>query len=168
VDQHGKSSSSWSADASVLTQENVWNRAISFTIFLRRSVVENVGGFDEALGLGSMQPWSSGEEIDYLVRALATGAEVDFDPSIVVVHEQKSLSPEALRSTGARDGASVGYILRKHRYPRRTVGRMLIRPAGGALLAIAHRDGMRARFHVATLRGRLRGYRESTSAKSSA
>jgi GT2 family glycosyltransferase len=168
ADQQGKSSSSWSTDASRLTRENVWNRAISFTIFLRRSVVESVGGFDEALGLGSMQPWSSGEEIDYLVRALDSGAEIDFDPSIVVVHDQRSFSPETLRSTGARDGASVGYILRKHRYPLRTVGRMLIRPAGGALLATAHRDGTRARFHVATLRGRLHGYRESTSAKTSA
>jgi GT2 family glycosyltransferase len=168
TDQGGTSSSSWSTDASLLTRENLWNRAISFTIFLRRSVVENVGGFDEALGLGSMRPWSSGEEIDYLVRALDSGARVDFDPSIVVVHELKSLSPATLRSTGARDGASVGYILRKHRYPRRTVGRMLLRPAGGALLALAQRDGTRARFHLATLLGRLRGYRESTSAKTSA
>jgi len=55
---------------------------------------------------------------------------------------------------GARDGASLGYILRKHRYPRRTVLRMLVRPAGGVVL-----DPRHAGFHLATLRGRLRGYR---------
>src|SRR5262249_47548850 len=54
----------WTTDAAVLTRENLWNRAISFTIFLRRAVVERVGAFDETLGL----PSASGEEIDYLIR----------------------------------------------------------------------------------------------------
>jgi GT2 family glycosyltransferase len=155
----GKSATSWAADATLLTRENLWNRAISFTIFLRRSVVERVGEFDEQLGLGAEGPWSSGEETEYLVRALDSGARIQYDPSLVVVHEDKVLSPSALRSVGARDGASVGYILRKHGYPVRTVGRMLVRPLGGALLAVASRDPARARFHLATLRGRVLGYR---------
>ena len=46
--------------------------------------MSRVGGFDEELGLGSGTPWHSGEEIDYLVRALATGAHLEYDPSLVV------------------------------------------------------------------------------------
>jgi glycosyltransferase involved in cell wall biosynthesis len=137
----------WPADASVLTRDNLWNRAISFTIFLRRSVVERVGPFDEALGL----PSGSGEETDYLIRALDAGARIEYDPTLVVEHPRK---PVDISAVGARDGASLGYILRKHGYPRRTVTRMLARPAGGVLL-----DPRRAGFHLATLRGRLRGYR---------
>jgi GT2 family glycosyltransferase len=137
----------WPADASVLTRDNLWNRAISFAIFLRRSVVERVGPFDEALGL----PYGSGEETDYLIRALDAGARIEYDPTLVVEHPRKPVDSSAV---GARDGASLGYILRKHRYPRRTVTRMLARPAGGVLL-----DPRRAAFHLATLRGRLRGYR---------
>jgi hypothetical protein len=156
----GRSTASWAADASLVTRENLWNRAISFTIFLRRSVVERVGAFDERLGLGAEgRPWSSGEETDYLVRALDSGARIRYEPSLVVTHEDKTLSPSALRSLGARDGTSMGYILRKHGYPTRTVGRMFLRPLGGALLAVARRDPTRARFHLATLRGRVRGYR---------
>ena len=56
----------------ILTDDNLWNRAISFTIFLRRDVVEAVGPFDEELGLGSGRPWASGEETDYLIRAVRT------------------------------------------------------------------------------------------------
>jgi GT2 family glycosyltransferase len=164
ADRHGESSPSWSHVAAVLTRENLWNRAISFTIFLRRSLVEEVGEFDEALGLGSKQAWSSGEEIDYLVRTLDAGAKIEFDPSIVVVHEQKSLSPGTLSSTGARDGASIGYILRKHAYRRRWVARMLLRPAAGAVLAALRNDRPRARFHVSTLRGRILGYRRAAPA----
>jgi glycosyltransferase involved in cell wall biosynthesis len=137
----------WTAERATLTRENLWNRAISFTIFLRREVVERVGDFDEALGL----PSSSGEEIDYLIRALDTGARIEYDPTLVVVHPPK---PVDLTAVGQRDGASIGYILRKHGYPRRVVARMLVRPAAGAVL-----DPRRAGFHLSTLRGRIRGYR---------
>src|SRR4051812_6578850 len=134
----------WTTGAATLTRENLWNRAISFTIFLKRDVVERVGDFDEALGL----PSSSGEEIDYLIRALDGGARIEYDPDLVVEH------PRKYADVAARDGESIGYILRKHRYGRRTVSRMLIRPAAGIVL-----HPRRAQFHVDTLRGRVRGYR---------
>jgi glycosyltransferase involved in cell wall biosynthesis len=134
----------WTTGAATLTRDNLWNRAISFTIFLRRHVVERVGSFDEALGL----PTSSGEEIDYLIRAIDTGARIEYDPSIVVDHPRKS------DDVAARDGRSVGYLLRKHHYRPHTVARMFMRPAAGILL-----HPRRARFHADTLRGRLSGFR---------
>ena len=155
ADSRGLSSSSWAHDAARLTPENLWNRAISFTIFLRSSVVQAVGSFDEQLGLGSGTPWSSGEETEYLVRAVRREARIEYDPGLVVVHDEKASSD----SLGAREGAGVGYILRKHGYPIQTVGRMFVRPIGGAVVALARRDRKRARFHLSTLRGRVRGYR---------
>jgi glycosyltransferase involved in cell wall biosynthesis len=137
----------WTKDAAALTRDNLWNRAISFTIFLRRAVVESVGPFDERLGL----PTSSGEEIDYLIRAIDAGARIEYDPTLVVEHPRK---PVDLAAVGARDGASIGYLLRKHAYPSRVVARMLLRPLGGLVL-----HPRRAGFHLATLRGRLQGYR---------
>jgi len=138
---------SWTTPAAVLTRDNLWNRAISFTVFLRRGVIERVGAFDEQLGL----PSSSGEEIDYLIRAVDAGARIEYDPTLVVLHPRK---PIDLVAVGARDGASIGYILRKHGYPPRVLLRMLLRPAAGVLL-----DPRRARFHLATLRGRFCAYR---------
>jgi len=159
IDEAGHSSPSWAQDPALLTRENLWNRAISFTIFLRAPLVARVGRFDEQLGLGAGSPWSSGEEIDYLVRALDAGARIEYDPSLNVTHPDTRVSPKTLRLLGTRDGASVGYILRKHAYPKRVVGRMLIRPIGGALVAVARRDRAQAAFQLATLRGRLLGYR---------
>jgi GT2 family glycosyltransferase len=147
----GGASPSWAQDPAVLSRDNLWNRAISYALFLRREVVEGVGGFDERLGL----PSSSGEEIDYLVRALDIGTRIEYDPSFVVDHGEEARD---LVDVAARDGKSVGYILRKHRYRPRTVARMLVRPAGGALVAALRKDGQRARFHAATLRGRVAGY----------
>jgi GT2 family glycosyltransferase len=137
----------WTTGAAVLTRDNLWNRAISFTIFLKRHVIERVGPFDERLGL----PSSSGEEIDYLIRALDTGARIEYDPALIVLHPQKAVD---LAAVGARDGESIGYILRKHHYAPRVLARMLLRPVAG--IAAQPR---RAGFHLATLRGRLRGYR---------
>jgi glycosyltransferase involved in cell wall biosynthesis len=145
------SAAPWPSDLTILTRDNLWNRAISFTIFLRSGLVARVGPFDERLGL----PSSSGEEIDYLIRAVDAGARIEYDPTLVVAHRPTARS---LVELGARDGASIGYILRKHRYPSRSVARMLLRPAGGAMLAMLQRDRARARFHLATLRGRAAGY----------
>jgi len=159
VDETGRSASSWAQTPAMLTRENLWNRAISFTIFLRASLVARVGRFDEELGLGAESRWASGEEIDYLIRALATGARIEYDPDVVVTHPNKRFSSAALRSLGSRDGASIGYILRKHAYSKRVVGRMFLRPIGGALLAFVRRDRAQAAFQLSTLRGRLLGYR---------
>ena len=159
VDEAGRSSQSWETDPQALTRENLWNRAISFTIFLRAPLVARIGRFDEDLGLGASTPWTSGEEIDYLLRGLTTGARIEYDPGLVVTHADKPASPSALRRLGERDGASIGYILRKHAYPKRVVGRMFIRPVGGALVALAHGDRAQAGFQLSTLRGRLLGYR---------
>jgi glycosyltransferase involved in cell wall biosynthesis len=159
VNADGRSERTWKADPTTLTEENLWNRAISYTIFLRADVVGRVGSFDEELGLGSGTRWSSGEEIDYLVRAIRLGSRIAYDPAITVIHDERARDLGAARALRDRDGASVGYILRKHRYPARTLGRMLVRPLGGALLSLARLDPDRARLHLATLRGRLAGYR---------
>jgi hypothetical protein len=67
-----------------------------------------------------------------------------------------------------RDGASVGYVLRKHGYGPRLVGRMLVRPAGGTLASLIRLDGDGVRYQLATLRGRISGYLGARSSKSSA
>ena len=164
ADADGRSAASWKSDGATLTSANVWNRAISFAIFLRRDVVERVGTFDERLGLGSGEPWSSGEEIDFLIRAVRGGARIEYDPSLVVVHELRADDAEI----GARDGASVGYLLRKHEYGPRVLTRMLVRPAGGFLVSLVRRDRERARYHLAALGGRIRGYRGAKRSNSSA
>jgi glycosyltransferase involved in cell wall biosynthesis len=154
-------SASWRPDPARLRRDDLWNRAISFTIFLRRSVVEFVGAFDEQLGLGSGTPWHSAEEIDYLVRAIDSGARIEYDPTLIVRHDVREDTP----AIGLRDGASVGYVLRKHGYGPRLVGRMLVRPVGGTLASLIRLDGDGVRYHLATLRGRIRGYRGARSSK---
>jgi glycosyltransferase involved in cell wall biosynthesis len=158
ADADGTGSPRWPSVASPVTRTTVWNRVNSHTLFLRRDVVARTGLFDESLGLGSGRRWHSGEETDFVVGALRAGARIEYDPSFVVVHPYRRPAAADLRALGARDGASVGYILRKRGYPPRAVARMLVRPLGGALAALARADLDRARFHLATFAGRVRGY----------
>jgi GT2 family glycosyltransferase len=159
VGRDGRSSASWERDAALLTADNLWNRVNSAAIFLRRPLVERVGAFDERLGLGSGTAASSGEEIDYAIRAVRLGARIRYDPRLAVTHDEAPLDAAGARALRYRDGASVGYILRKHAYSSRSLGRMVVRPVGGAALSLVKLDPEGARLHTATLRGRLAGLR---------
>jgi GT2 family glycosyltransferase len=158
VDADGSSDPSWETQASVLDAHNLWNRVISFALFLRRDLVARLGAFDERLGLGAGTLWSSGEEVEYVVRAIRSGARIEYDPGVTVTHARKRYGAAELRAVGLRDGASVGWILRRHRYGPRATARMLLRPVGGAGASLARGDVTRAAFHAATLTGRVRGY----------
>lgn len=168
ADPTGAPSGRWPSVRCPIGPDTVWNRANSHTIFLRRDLLERIGAFDETMGLGSGTPWHSGEEIELLVRGLRLGARIEYDPELVVLHPARRLDTRGLVDLGRRDGASVGLVLARHGYGSRTVARMFVRPVGGALVALVRRDTRRARFQLATLRGRLAGYRAGRRATRSA
>jgi GT2 family glycosyltransferase len=168
ADGAGRSDRGWGDGGTVLRKGNVWNLVASAGIFLRRSVVERVGRFDERLGLGAASPYTCSEETDYVIRALAAGARIEYDPSLVVEHDLAAHDRVGLRARGRREGASVGYLLRKHDYPLSALTRMAVRPLGGVAVSLAKRDTASARFHAETFRGRVRGYLDVTSSKTSA
>ncbi len=166
VGQGGRTSPSWAREPALLTDDNLWNRVNSAALFLRRSVVDRVGAFDERLGLGSGTPSTMGEEIDYVIRAVRGGARIRYEPDLVVTHEPAVLTATERRALGYREGRGVGYLLRRHRYPLTVRARMAIRPLGGAILSLARLDTSQARVHVATLHGRVAGYRSTSSSNS--
>ena len=168
ADAAGRSDTGWGEAATPLRKENVWNLVASAGIFLRRSVIEQVGRFDERLGLGSGTEYTCSEETDYVIRALAAGVRIEYDPSLVVGHELAAHDRAGLRSRGRREGGSVGFLLRKHGYPVNSLARMAVRPLGGIAVNLARRDTAKARFYAETLRGRVRGYLDVTSSKTSA
>ncbi|BBL81899.1 glycosyltransferase family 2 protein [Thermus thermophilus] len=155
VDENGlPSGGRWDRKKGAVNRYNVWRRGISVTIFLRREVVTAVGPFDEDLGVGAGTPWGSGEETDYLIRALEAGFRIFYDPSGMVVHPNKH--PDPLRAYVY--GVGMGRVLRKHRYPLWFVFYQWLRPFGGALLSLSMGKVDKARYHWAVLRGRLLGW----------
>jgi glycosyltransferase involved in cell wall biosynthesis len=164
VDEHGRPSvARWNRHPCRVSRANVWTSAASVSIFLRARVVERVGPFDEQLGLGARTPWGSGEETDYLLRAVEAGFDLHFDPALAVGHEQTrrtNVSAETV-AAGFSYGMGMGRVLRKHCYPWWSAAYHVARATGGSVLALGRGRLGEARFHWAVARGRARGWLKS-------
>lgn len=142
-----------------LTALNAWRRAASVSLFVRRQVIESVGGFDETLGLGAGTPWGGGEDIDYPLRAMEAGFTIRYDPAIQVLHPNPLGQGYRLAAERARRyGAGVGRVWRKHGLPLWFVAYNLARPLAGAGLSVVSGRIEKARYHWSAFRGRLAGW----------
>ena len=154
-----RSSMLWDASAGPIDRLNLWRRAISFSFFLRRAAVENVGGFDEDLGVGAVTRWGSGEESDYLLRAVEAGFTIYYEPRLFVHHESPRLTgtKEELHAAFLR-GLGHGEVLRRHRYPPWfAVFRVLQLVVGSAALLLRGRLAD-CRYYLAMAVGRAKGW----------
>jgi GT2 family glycosyltransferase len=148
----------WRKEPTLVTRTNVWRTAVATTIFLRRSVVERVGAFDETLGAGSGTQWGSGEETDYVLRALAAGFTISFRPDISVVHEspRPAFSRESARK-GYLTGRGNSRVLRKHGFPARFAAFRVSQLVAASIYFLARGQLALARFYWAMARGRIAG-----------
>lgn len=149
----GLGSGRWRAAGGPITVRNVWTSVIEFNLWLRRDVALKLGGFDPAMGPGAR--FGSAEGNDLVCRALAAGHAARYDPGLQVVHPDKRLTPEAVERAH-RYGLGLGYALRRHA-PATTALPFLVRPLGGAALALLRGRWLDARYYAATWRGRVAG-----------
>ena len=160
VDGEGQPSNMrWDDTGGRIDRFNIWRRAISYSVFLRKTVVDGVGAFNEELGPGSGTPWGSGDEADFLLRALAAGFSLRFEPALQVEHE--SPRPPFSRSAYAKAysyGVGNGRVLRDHGYPWWFAAYRILQLAGGALLFLGTGRVSYARFYAAMAAGRARGW----------
>lgn len=57
-------------------------------VFVRATLFQSIGGFDEKLGPGATTVFQSAEDADLVARAVATGAPVQFIAGLRLFHEQ--------------------------------------------------------------------------------
>jgi len=159
VDEDGEAYARFDRAPGELTALNTWRRAASVSLFVRRYVVERIGGFDETLGLGAGTPWGGGEDIDYPLRAIGAGFSIRYEPTIRVIHPNPLGKGYRLAAERARRyGAGVGRVWRKHGLPFWFVAYNLARPLGGAGLSLVSGQIEKARYHWSAFRGRLSGW----------
>ena len=139
---------------------------MSSAIFLRRDLIAAVGPFDEALGVGSGTPWPAAEETDYLLRAVARGGRIWYDPRFAVHHPGSPGQPQQkILDRGRRYGRAMGYVLAKHGRGRIELAYHVARALTGATLSLVRARWDDARLHAAVARGRLRGWRDGVAAR---
>lgn len=115
--------------------------AVSFMLFLRRSLFERIGGFDPLLGIG--QWFGAAEETDLMMRVLRSGALVEFHPSAVVHHPLKESRNTTVGRLNARQRErGTGAIYAKHGLPPMVIARGLVAPVLRPLLGRGGSDSL--------------------------
>jgi glycosyltransferase involved in cell wall biosynthesis len=138
-------------------RSTLWDRGITPIGFLRRSVTELIGFFDERLGPGAVSGYYSGEDIDFFLRPLEHNIRMWHDPGFVV-HHPSFHAPDRLRQKTYSYSKGGGYVMRAHGYPPRLFLRGMIRSLGGAVVAGARFDFFQSRMYAARAAGLFRGY----------
>ena len=150
------------ATAGPVTHWNVWKRTCSFTLFVRKNIVDQINGFDEELGIGTESPWKGGEDIDFAVATMACG-RLYYDPQLNVHHPALQIDQSKLLERTRQYGRGIGRVWRKQRFPKTYVFYYLLRPlVGWALGWLTLRPG-KAKVHAQSVIGRYEGWRSSIS-----
>lgn len=159
VDEDGNSEGRWLPRSQALNRYTVWRGAISFSIFLRRALVDRIGPFDEMLGVGAGTPWGAGEETDYLLRGLNGGGRIMFDHELVLRHPVKTSNfDEAARERQGRYEAGFGRVIRRSGFPLWYFPSVCLRTLIGSLLALCQGRPAQARFKWHSVQSRIRGW----------
>lgn len=139
------------------TKKNALECVTSINGFLRRTVTEAIGFFDENLGLSAASKYTSGEDTDYFLRPFEFGVRMWYEPSIWVGHPSLH-SLERLKRTSYSYALGSGYVMRIHGYSWRHLTRRLARSLAGAAFSLCKGDLERAQGYVMRAAGQLRGY----------
>jgi hypothetical protein len=124
---------------------------------MRKAALQNIGGFDEQMGLGADTPFQSGEDSDLALRCLNGAGKGWFEKQLYVYHPCKGPG-DATSGRAFAYGMGFGYLLRKHRYSPHTVIYHVMRALGGMIVSLLLAQPDKAIFYWQSAHGRLRGY----------
>jgi O-antigen/teichoic acid export membrane protein/GT2 family glycosyltransferase len=148
----------WAPTARAVTLRNHHRTSIGSTMVFRTPAAQAVGGFDETMGPGAPGWYGSCEDADFLLRVVARGATIWYDPEATMFHRDNrgDSGPEAERKALSY-GCGQGRLWRKHRFPRLLVASLLLRRLVGGALLLARGQVPVARVHLAWMRGAVNG-----------
>lgn len=158
-DEHGRPiNARFEATAQPITRRNVFTTQIEWAVLFRREVLEDIGGYDEGMGVGAATPWQAYEGPDIVLRAIARGYKAFFDPDLYGHHEDHASRPvDAVQRRKDRTYArGMGRVLRKHGYGLGSAAFWIGRAALGAATSVIF--PARAWLYLGRAIGRAEGY----------
>jgi len=111
----------FSTQSQWVSPRNVFFTTVEFTMFIKKSVMTEVGPLDEQLGVGTF--YGAEEGSDFVLRALAKQKRLFYDPALLIFHEQKVARYDAAEQARAYNyGKGFGRMSVKHLWLHREPG----------------------------------------------
>lgn len=146
------------SDTQYVNKKNVWHGGVAAGLFVKSSLAKKLK-FDEELGVGSGTPYGSGEETDFLLRALVAGSKILYKNDLFAYHPLKDINiPEQIIGRMYSYGVGLGRVVRKNNLGIFFTLKIFIRPLGGALLSLLKFNLLKSKSYIASFSGRVRGY----------
>lgn len=136
---------------------NIWKHSISFTVFLNKDAITNIGLFDENLGVGAGTPYGSGEETDYLIRGIRRGFYMVHIDTLFVRHPKVDFTGRNISKKFYDYSFGRMKVLQKNRYGNWFVLLNILWPLLKVLLSL--RDENKRRVFWQQFKGRYDFYR---------
>lgn len=152
----------WDKAGGAVTRGNIWRRAIGSTLFVRRSLLDSLGEWNESFGPRQHTDGTivgGSEDGEYILRILERGFTLAYDPSIRIFHAE--FAPSVRDQSSMRKayyyGVDHSRLLRRYRYPPWYPAWRSAQLFAAAGLFLARGEAGKARFYGAMARGRLVG-----------
>lgn len=137
-------------------RQNIWYDLTSWNAFWRRSVADDIGGFDERIGVGAETKFQAAEEMDYFLHAIDFGHRIWFEPSMSVIHPSIR---ERVFSQTYPYALGTGYVLRKHKYSIYLIAKDFVaRSLFGSVVSLFSADIPTTQMRLLRALGVVKGY----------
>lgn len=165
IDKRTKTSSGtkFTNQPGIVNRYNLYNTTIEFTMFLKKDIFKEVGGFDETLGVGT--EYGAEEGADFVLRCLALDLKLVYDPTILFYHPQKIFEfSEKERIRGFNYAKGFGRMVAKHVLTYKEYFELLrfiktqIKSSIGLILFIFLLKKNKVKYYWACIKGRHLGF----------
>jgi 2-beta-glucuronyltransferase len=105
------------SESGSVNKSNIWVSGNSNTVFVRTNAVSAGGGFNEEIGVGAPSRFQSGEETDFILSLMESGARVVYLRDLKVGHEQvENVGMKRTLKRAWTYSQGFGYVLKKYKY----------------------------------------------------
>jgi len=146
-----------------ITDITIWTQVSSITLFIKSEVFNEVGMFDEQLGIGPHSIWKGAEDKDLPIRILRSGRKIWYTPSLYVLHSipaqiaPTSEEEKAILRKTFQYSAAAGFVMRKHHYPLHITAASILVILGKLLISFLTFNKLGCQIRWASLKGRVYG-----------
>lgn len=149
----------WLTKPTTVSRLNFPRTTISSTLFIRTACLPSLSPFDEGLGVGARGMRGAGEDSDLVLRLLAAGHTLAYDPAIQILQDDdRDAITDAFVDKMFRYGVGNGHLWRRHRLSLAQFGYHGARKVAGSAIRFARGNHVHSRADRAYLRGEFIGY----------